>query len=83
MTHDRVGQDDLPLTHEFLAAMLGVQRPTVSIVTRTLQTAQLITQRRRAITVVDRAGLEDATCECYSRIRGTFERLLPRTYAHR
>jgi CRP-like cAMP-binding protein len=79
-TRDRVDQDTLPLTHEFLAEMLGVQRSSVSIVTRTLQTAGLITQRRGVITVTDRVGLEEATCECYGRIRRNFERLLPRTY---
>ena len=61
--------------------MLGVQRPTVSIVTRTLQTAGLIAQRRKAIIVVDRKGLEEASCECYRHIREVTHRLLPRTYA--
>jgi CRP-like cAMP-binding protein len=79
-THDRVDQNDIPLTHEFLAEMLGVQRSTVSIVTRTLQTAGLITQRRGVITVTDRAGLEEVACECYRSIRRSFERLLPKTY---
>jgi CRP-like cAMP-binding protein len=81
MIHDRTEGDKLALTHEFLASMLGVQRPTVSIVTRTLQTAGLITQGRKVITVRDRAGLEDAACECYGHIRARFERLLPKTYA--
>jgi CRP-like cAMP-binding protein len=80
MIHDRVERDELPLTHEFLAEMLGVQRPTVSIVARTLQTAGLITQRRGVITVSDRPGLEEVACECYGTIRRSFERLLPRTY---
>jgi len=44
--HDRAGQDVLPLTHEFLGEMLGVQRSTVGVVTRTLQTAVLIQQSR-------------------------------------
>ena len=79
-TRDRIDQDTLPLTHEFLAEMLGVQRSTVSIVLRTLQTAGLITQNRGFITVTDRAGLEDASCECYQIIRRNFERLLPKTY---
>jgi CRP-like cAMP-binding protein len=77
-THDRVSGDTLPLTHEFLAEMLGVQRSTVSITTRTLQTAGLITQRRGLIAVVDRAGLEEVACECYRTIRERYERLLPR-----
>ncbi len=81
MTQDRVGQSDVPLTHEFLASMLGVQRPTVSVVTRTLQTAGLIRQRRRMITIVDRAGLEESACECYGAIRRKFARLLPKTYS--
>ena len=78
--HDRTDQDTLPLTHEFLAAMLGVQRSTVSVVTRTLQTAGLIRQSRGGITVTDRAGLEDAACECYGKIRRHYQRLLPGTY---
>ena len=49
--HDRADQDTLPLTHEFLAEMLGVQRSTVSVVTRTLQTAGLIRQSRGSITI--------------------------------
>jgi CRP-like cAMP-binding protein len=80
-THDRVGRNTLPLTHEFLAEMLGVQRSSVSIVARTLQSAGLISQSRGVITVTDRAGLEDAACECYGVIRRNFERLLPKTYA--
>jgi CRP-like cAMP-binding protein len=81
-THDRVDQDTLPLSHELLADMLGVQRSTVSTITRTLQTAGLIEQGRGCITVKERAGLEKASCECYARVRQTFERLLPLTYAH-
>ena len=81
-THDRVDQDTLPLSHELLADMLGVQRSTVSTITRTLQTAGLIEQGRGCITVKDRAGLEKVSCECYGRVRQTFERLLPLTYAH-
>jgi CRP-like cAMP-binding protein len=80
-THDRVDQDTLPLTHEFLAEMLGVQRSTVSLVTRSLQTAGLIVQSRGVITVTDRAGLEETACESYRTIRRSFERLLPNTYA--
>ncbi|EIM30171.1 Crp/Fnr family transcriptional regulator [Microvirga lotononidis] len=78
--HDRAGQDTLLLTHEFLAEMLGVQRSSVSIVTRTLQTAGLIQQARGSITVTDRAGLEEVACECYGKIRRMYERLLPGTY---
>jgi CRP-like cAMP-binding protein len=78
---DRTDDDKLPLTHEFLAEMLGVQRSTVSLVTRALQTDGLIGQGRGVITVLDRARLEEAACECYLGIRRTFERLLPGTYS--
>jgi CRP-like cAMP-binding protein len=78
--HDRADGDTLPLTHEFLAEMLSVQRSSVSVVTRTLQTAGLIQQARGSITVTDRAGLEDAACECYGKIRRVYQRLLPGTY---
>ena len=78
--HDRADQNTLPLTHEFLAEMLGVQRSTVSVVTRTLQIAGLIQQSRGGITVANRAGLERAACECYGKIRRIYQRLLPGTY---
>jgi CRP-like cAMP-binding protein len=78
--HDRTDQDTLPLTHEFLAEMLGVQRSTVSTVTRALQTAGLIRQNRGGITVIDRTGLEATACECYGKIRQVYQRLLPGTY---
>ena len=79
--HDRAEQDTLPLTHEFLAEMLGVQRSSVSVVTRTLQTAGLIQQSRGSIAIIDRIGLEEATCECHGKIRRVYQRLLPGTYA--
>jgi CRP-like cAMP-binding protein len=78
--HDRLDQDTVPLTHEFLADMLGVQRSTVSSITRALQAAGLIRQGRGLITVIDRTGLEGASCECYGTVRRSFERLLPHTY---
>ncbi|WP_262273418.1 Crp/Fnr family transcriptional regulator [Microvirga yunnanensis] len=80
-THDRLKEDALPLTHEFLAEMLGVQRSTVSSILRTLQTSGLIVQRRGEIVVTNRGGLEQATCECYGKIRSRFEKLLPGTYS--
>lgn len=65
MAHDRVGLNDFPLTQEFLAMMLGVTRPSVTLVAGTLQKAGLITYRRGRITIVDREKLESASCECY------------------
>jgi CRP-like cAMP-binding protein len=80
MSQDRAGQPDLPLTHEFLAEMLGVQRSTVSDVARAIQDKGLIRQGRGIITVTDRSGLEAAACECYGAIRQKFQQLLPHTY---
>jgi CRP-like cAMP-binding protein len=76
MTHDRVGADELPLTHEFLAMMLGVRRPGVTEVLQGIQERGLIACGRGRITVRDRPGLEAASCECYRRVRDEYERLL-------
>jgi CRP-like cAMP-binding protein len=65
MARDRMGSDDFPLTQEFVAMMLGASRPTVTIVASTLQKAGLITYHRGHVTIVDREGLEAASCECY------------------
>ena len=77
MTHDRAGNDEFSLTHEFLAAMLGVRRPTVTLVAASLQDAGLIRYRRGMVTIVDRPGLEAAACECYESVKSTWRRLLP------
>ena len=74
-THDRMHEQDFHLSHEFLAVMLGVQRPTVSIVAGTLQDAGLIRYTHGRVRVLDRKGLERAACECYSIIRGHFDRM--------
>jgi CRP-like cAMP-binding protein len=75
MTHDRMHEQDFSLSHEFLAVMLGVQRPTVSVVAGTLQDAGLIRYTHGRVTVRNRKGLEAASCECYPIIRAHFERL--------
>jgi CRP-like cAMP-binding protein len=72
MVQDRVGGDALHLTHDFLAEMLGVQRPTVTVVARTLQGGGLIRYRRGTVTVLDREALEEAACECYAAVRATY-----------
>jgi CRP-like cAMP-binding protein len=77
MTQDRVRRDEFPLTHEFVATMLGVRRPTVTLVAHALQQAGLITCRRGHITIVNRKKLEAAACECYESVRNTFRRLIP------
>lgn len=65
---DRTGLTTMPLTQEFLAAMLGVQRTTVNQVANALKADGLVTNRRGAITILDRPGLEGAACECYGTI---------------
>jgi CRP-like cAMP-binding protein len=74
-THDRVDADDFPLKHEFLAIMLGVHRPTVTVVLRGLQETGLISSRYGHMRVLRRKRLEAASCECYAVIRGHFARL--------
>jgi CRP-like cAMP-binding protein len=76
-TRDRTDRDDVPLTHEALAEMLGVQRSTVSSVTSVLQKTGLIVQGRGTIRITNREGLEATACECYQAIRGSFDKLLP------
>jgi CRP-like cAMP-binding protein len=75
-THDRVEGDSFSLTHEFMSQMLGVHRPTVTIAARMLQQAGLIRYTRGKIEVIDRPGLEAASCNCYRLIADQYERLL-------
>ncbi len=72
--HDQAVRDEFPMTHEFLAFMLGVRRQTVTVVAGTLQTAGLIDYRRGTIMIRDRARLEETTCECYASIRRSYQR---------
>lgn len=67
--HDQVGGDEFSLTHEFLATMLGVRRATVTVSASSLQAARIITYRHGRVKILDRAGLEKASCECYRAIR--------------
>lgn len=76
LTHDRVGRDEFPLTHDFLALMLGVRRASVTEVAGRLQKAGLIRYRLGVIRVLDRAGLEATSCECYGVIKQEYDRLL-------
>jgi CRP-like cAMP-binding protein len=78
MTHDRVGADQFPLTQEFLAFMLGVRRASVTVAAGMLQQAGLIRYSRGRIAVLDRAGLEAASCECYRVVQQRYEQLLGR-----
>jgi CRP-like cAMP-binding protein len=75
MTHDRMHGQDFALSHECLAAMLGVQRPTVSKVAAGLRRAGLIRYTHGRVSVRNRKGLERVSCECYAIIRAHFDRL--------
>ena len=74
-THDRIDDDAFALKQEFLAVMLGVRRPTVSVVLKALQGDGLISSRYGHIRILQRRRLEAASCECYGIIRAHFTRL--------
>jgi CRP-like cAMP-binding protein len=74
--HDLLGSDDIPLTQEFLANMLGARRTSVTLVAGTLQQAGLIRYRRGHIRVTNLEGLRESACECYESIKAQGKRLL-------
>jgi len=69
MTQDRVDSGALPITHDFLATMLGTDRPSVSLAAGSLQKKGIIEYTRGAVKIVNRKKLEDSACECYRVIR--------------
>jgi CRP-like cAMP-binding protein len=73
---DLVGSDDLQLTQEFIAQMLGVRRTSVSIVANTLQQAGLVKYKRGHIRVLNLEGLRESACECYGTVKSISERLI-------
>ena len=73
--HDRVESDQLLLTHDFLAQMLGSPRTTVTLAAGELQRTNLIDYSRGKVTIRSRAGLEKIACECYRSVRDEFRRL--------
>ena len=77
--HDLLDSDDIPLTQEFLAEMLGVRRTSVTLVASALQKSGLIQYRRGHIRLLDLESLKDCACECYGTIRAHSDRLLSST----
>jgi CRP-like cAMP-binding protein len=75
-SQDMIGSDTFSLTQEFLSHMLGVRRNTVSVEAHAVQEAGLIRYRRGNITILNRDGLEDCACECYSTIRAETDKLM-------
>ena len=80
MMRDRSDDDALPITQDLLAEMLGVHRPPITNVARELEQAGLIERGRRQVTIVDRQGLIEASCECYQLVRARVAFHLPKTY---
>lgn len=77
MAHDRLSTNQFPMTQELLATMLGISRPTVTIVAGTLRKAGLIEYRHGSMTILNRFGLESGTCECYRVVNDAFTALVP------
>jgi CRP-like cAMP-binding protein len=80
MMRDRSDDDVLEITHNLLAEMLGVQRPTISNVAQELERAGLIERGRRQVTILNRQGLSRASCECYQLVRVRTAHYLPKSY---
>lgn len=76
MAHDRAGTDEIMLTQRFIAEMLGIRRPSVTVAAGLLQKAGFIAYSRGHVTILDRAGLENAVCECYSIVNRELENLV-------
>ena len=80
MMRDRSDDDTLPITQDLLAEMLGVHRPSITNAVRELERARLIEPGRRQVTILDRPGLVEASCECYQLVRARVAFHLPKTY---
>ena len=76
LSHDRLESNELVMTQELIANMLGVRREGVSVAAHRLQDDGLIRYARGHITIIDRAGLESQVCECYQVVRTECDRLL-------
>jgi CRP-like cAMP-binding protein len=80
MMRDRGDNNVLQITQSLLAEMLGVQRPTITNAARELESAGLIARGRRQVSILDREGLTEASCECYQLVRARLTFHLPKTY---
>jgi CRP-like cAMP-binding protein len=80
MMCDRSDDDALPITQSLLGEMLGVQRPTITNAMREFERAGLIAHGRQQVTILDRQGLTEASCECYQLVRTRLAFHLPKTY---
>lgn len=78
LSHDRLQSDELNMTHDLISNMLGVRREGITLAARKLAARKLITNNRGTITVIDRKGLEAASCECYEIVNNEYNRLLGR-----
>ncbi len=76
MYHDRLERDEFDLTHEFMAAMLGVRRAGVSDVANELQRRGFISYRRGHVRIIDREGMEEFACECYPVVKEKYDAYL-------
>jgi CRP-like cAMP-binding protein len=80
MMRDRSDEDAMPITQNLLAEMLGVQRPTITNAAGELEREGLIERGRRQVTILDRQGLIEASCECYQLVKTRVAFHLPKTY---
>lgn len=76
MTRDRVGAQEFPMTQELLAVMLGVRRPTVTLIVQKLSQRGFVRYSRGRLAIADGPELERVACECYATVRAEFDRLL-------
>jgi CRP-like cAMP-binding protein len=76
MAHDRVENGEFSLTQDLLSQMLGVRRPSITLAARDLQAANLIEYRRGVIKILNRPGLEAASCECYQITRSAYHSIM-------
>jgi CRP-like cAMP-binding protein len=75
ISQDRTQNQEIPLTHEFLAKMLGVNRASVSLNAELLKKAGIIDYRRGKVRIVDRRALESVSCACYAEVKTRYQRL--------